>query len=189
MSNIQVRGYMVANAGGYLREAAGPDAARVFEGLSPQTRDAVSGAKPAAWCSVSLMSEICRNVAALGGGNEERARDLLVKCGRFIANEATNTFLKLLMRMLTPTLFAAKLPDFWRRDCTGGKLVVDVSEQKLGVRLHEIDGWDHVCVTTVGYVGFALEAMGKVVEKTTIHDWSLERPNQDGASFELLWKK
>jgi hypothetical protein len=189
MNDIQIRGYMVANAGAYLRGAVDGDHAHVFEGLSAPTKAAVTGAKPAAWYPVESMAEICRGVAALGDGDEAKAQAQLVKCGRFIANEATNTFLRLLMKMLTPAMFAAKLPDFWKRDCTGGKLIVDVTDQKLSVRLHGIEVWDHVCVTTIGYVGFALEAMGKSIERTTIDGWSLAKPNQDGASFELHWKK
>ena len=110
-------------------------------------------------------------------------------CGKFMAREATNTFLRLLMRMLTPNLFAKKLPDLWKRDCTGGRLQVQVDEQKLVCHIYDAEGYDHLAAVATGYATFALETMGKVVEKTTIHGWSVERPYQQGDWFELIWQK
>jgi hypothetical protein len=185
---------MVSHAANYLREAliekgGEQEAKRVFAGLSQELRDVVSSPNPAGWYPVSLLSEITRSVAAMGEGNEDRARAALVRMGAANARAATNTFLRLLMRMLTPTIFARKLPDFWSRDCTSGRLEVDVSDRKLVCRLFNMTGFDHVVVTTAGYVGFAIEAMGKSIEKTTINNWSLETPCVDGAWLELSWKK
>jgi hypothetical protein len=189
MNSIQVRGYTVSNAAGYLRKAVGEqEAKRIFDGFSPQLQQAVVSAKPAGWLPVSCVAELYRAVAALGGGDEERARKELVSCGRFTANEATNTFLKLLMKMLTPALFAKKLPDLWSRDATGGKYVAEVYEDKIVCRLFEMGGFDHIAPVSLGYVQFALEAMGKTVARTALHGWSLDMPVADGSSFELVWK-
>jgi hypothetical protein len=188
MADAQLRGYTVANAAVYLRQAGDGAGQRAFDKLPAATREACNAAKPAEWYPVTHISDICDAVASLGNGNDDVAKEELIKCGRHIAREATNTFLRLLMRMLSPERFAAKLPDFWKRDCTGGRLVVDVSDRTLTVRVHDIPQWHHVLITSIGYAGFALEAMGKVIENTAVRDWSIAKPYVDGASFELTWK-
>lgn len=112
MGDARLRGYTLANAAGYLRQAGGGEGQRAFERLPNATREVCNSAKSAEWYPVTHMSDICEAVASLGNGSDERAKDELIKCGRHIAREATNTFLRLLMRMLTPERFAGKLPDF-----------------------------------------------------------------------------
>jgi hypothetical protein len=179
---------MVLNTAGFLREKLGAaEAARVFATFSPPAQQVLSGAKVADWCDVSLYMELLNAIASLSNGNQEQARDVLISTGEHVAREATNSFLRLLMNALTPNLFARKLPEVWKRDCTGGRLEVDVSEHKLVVRLYEMQGFDHVPCTATGFIKFALEAMGKSVKQVKLHDWSLGTPFKDGSSFELIW--
>jgi hypothetical protein len=190
--DFKVRGYMIVNAAGYLREAVQkesgePGALRAIDKLSPEVRKALSEAKSAEWYPVSHLSEVFRAIAALGNGDEERARQYLVAAGSYNAREATNTFLRLLMRMLTPTIFARKVPDFWRRDCTQGRLEVNVSDNKFTCHVYDMEGFDHAIVGTVGYLSFAFEAMGKRVQHASLHGWSLSKPSADGAWMELRW--
>lgn len=187
--DFRVRAYMMMSTAGFLREKIGEEsAARIVQGLSPDARHAISTLKTADWCPVSTYSELLRAVASTSNGNENQARETLVASGEYVAREATNTFLRLLMKMLTPSLFAKKLPDFWRRDCSRGRFEVDVTEQKLVCRLFDIKGFDHVPCTAAGFVKFALTGMGKSIEGVTIRNWSLAAPCEDGASFELVWK-
>jgi hypothetical protein len=189
MSGIQVRGYTVQKAAGYLRSRVGEaEANRMFQAFSPELQHALETAAPAAWLPVAHIAELHRAVASLGGGDDTRAQHELVTCGRTMSGEATNTFLKLVMRVLTPTLFAKKLPSLWARDATGGKYNVDVSEDRLVCRLTEMEAFDHIGPVSVGYVTFALEAMGKTVEKTALHNWSLANPSAPDCWFELTWK-
>jgi hypothetical protein len=183
---------MITNAAGYLKEAvekkSGPEEAkRVIEALSSGTRATLAEAKPAAWYPVSYLSETFRAIAALGNGDQARAQEFLIEAGSYNAREATNTFLKILMRMLTPTIFAKKVPDFWRRDCTGGRLEVNVKDNRFTCHFYEFQGFDHAVVGTLGYLSFAFNAMGKRVERSSIHGWSLSKPAEDGAWLEIDW--
>lgn len=173
----------------FMQETLGEQRmSRIVEGLSPEARHAVQTAKPADWTAVSVQAEVLRALAAESAGDEARARDALIASGEYVAREATNTFLRLLMKMLTPALFARKLPDFWKRDCSRGRFEVDVTEQKLVCRLFDVGGFDHVPCTTAGFVKFALAAMGKSVAKVDVYNWSLAAPCADGACIELTWK-
>jgi hypothetical protein len=128
-------------------------------------------------------------IAERGKGDDARARQLLVDCGTFLGTEATNTFLRLVMRMLTPALFAKKLPSFWARDSTGGRYEVDVTEQRIVCRLLEMEQFVHIAPISLGYVSFALKAMGKTIERSELHGWSLATPNPPEPWYELHWKK
>jgi hypothetical protein len=161
----------------------------MIDGMSPKSREIVLSAKAAEWQPVSALSELLNTIAATAKGNDAEGQRLLINCGKYMAREATNTFLRLLMRMLTPALFAKKLPEFWRRDCNRGTFVVDLSSDKLLCKLVDTEGFDHAVCTACGFVTFALEAMGKNIEQTTIREWSLKSPSQSGNSFELVWSK
>jgi len=187
--DFRVRAYMARSAATFMQDTFGEaELARILKDVSPGARSAATALKPAEWCPVSEFAELLRALATKSDGKSEHARDRLVACGEFIAREATNTFLKIVIRMLTPSLFAKKLPDLWKRDCSGGTFEVDAADNKLVIRLAGMDGFDHVPCTAAGFVKFALTTMGKTVEQVQIHNWSLTQPCADGARVELTWK-
>lgn len=190
MSESKARGYILATTVGYLQEQAGEEKARrVLAGLSPELQNTINNVAPAGWYPISLLSELNRAlVESLTPKDEDAARELLLNCGRYMGREASNTFLKLLMRMLTPTLFAKKLPDVWKRDFTAGRLEIDVTDGRLLCRIFDAKGHDHIGPISAGYIEFGLKAMGKTIEKTTLHKWSLSEPNADGVWVEFFWK-
>lgn len=189
-TGIQVRGYTVLKSAEYLRNVAGEsEGRRIIEGFSPALQQALRTASAATWLPVAHVSEVFRAIAERGQGDEARARQLLTDCGTYLGTEATNTFLRLVMRMLTPALFAKKLPSFWARDATGGRYDVDVTEQKLVCRLLEMEQFEHIAPISLGYVSFALRAMGKTIERADLHGWSLATPSPPAPWFELHWRK
>jgi hypothetical protein len=189
MSDIQVRGYTVLKTAAYLKSTVGEaESKKMFQSFSPELQHTLGSATAAGWVPAAHSSELFRAVASIAKGNEEKARTELVNCGKWLANEATNTFLKLLMKVLTPNLFAKKLPSLWSRDATGGRYEVDVFDDRIVCRLKDMKAFDHIGPIGVGYVTFSLEAMRKPVEKTELHGWSLAVPNPDESWFELYWK-
>lgn len=189
MTSFQVRGYTISASAAYLKEAVGvEEAKRIIGGFTPETQKLVAELNPGLWYPANCLSEVLSSVAGLANGDEARTREMLVKCGSFMAREATNTFLRLLIRMLTPTLFSKKLPDLWRRDCTGGTLEVEVNDQMLRCRALDTQGFLHAPCTVTGFITFALQTMGKSVENTTIQGWSLATPNPAEAVIEVVWK-
>jgi len=189
MSAIQMRGYVPLSAAVYLRGAAGEQAAQQLLGsMSPQARRALETATQASWCPAGDVAEVFQVIASLGKGNEDQARMHLVECGKHAAREASNTFLRLLMKLLTPAMFAKKLPELWGRDCTGGRITVQLHEDRIVNHLLDMDGFDHIAPVAVGYVMFALEAMGKSITKSTLHGWSLAQPSASDSWFEVSWR-
>jgi hypothetical protein len=179
---------MVQNAASFLRQTLGEQQGnRVIEGFSPKAREVIATAKAADWSPVTVFSEITQALA-VAGGNDEKAQQLLIACGAHMAREATNTFFRLVLKMLTVPLFVKRLPEFWKRDCSGGRLVLkEVTDQVVTFETYDMDGFKHAVCTAAGFVSFAVGTMGKTVEKITIRNWSVDKPSADGATFELTW--
>lgn len=187
--DFNVRGYMYLTSVSYLRQTLGEqESKRLIANFSPQARDLLQTLKAADWCPVTVFSEVTDALAKSGPGGEQ-SRDLVVKCGTYVAMEATNTFLKLFMKMMSPSLLVKKIPDLWKRDCTGGKLIVeDQGDNSVRFAAFGMQGYKHAVCTAAGFVAFGLGAIGKKVESTTIRGWSPDKPSDDGATFELTWK-
>jgi hypothetical protein len=191
MSDFQTRGYLIATTARFFRDGVGDkEWERIRAGFSTPLQQVLAGSmKPAAWYPISIMNELNRGIAAtIGRGDDETARDAFFRCGKFSAREATNSFLKMFLKILTPALFAKKLPDVFKRDFTSGRLEVEVKDHTLTCRMYEMPGFEHGGALCPGFASFPLESMGKSIEKVKVHDWSLAAPNVDGTWFELTWK-
>jgi hypothetical protein len=190
MTEQQCRSYLITHTATFIRDRISKDEwARTQAELSPELRKLLGEAKPAEWCPVSLLNEVNRQVAdKLAQNDDDRAREALYLCGKFIAGEATNTFLKILLKMLTPALFVKKLPDIFKRDFSGARMTTQISEGKMSGSIHEAPNFNHLAVTSAGFVSVALENMGKTVDSYKVSNWSLKEPDRDGAAFELTWK-
>ena len=184
-----VRGYAIRNASSYLHQALGDrDARGVVEQLTPAARQTIDTARSADWCPVSVLSELTTALAASTAGDDVRARQRLVECGEHMGREATNTFFRLVLRMLTVPLFVKKVSDFWQRDHSRGRLALrDLTDRSLTFETFDMAGFNHAVCTSAGFVSFVLTSMGKSVRDVKISGWALDRPCADGASFQLTW--
>jgi len=182
------RSYMLVSTAEYLRHKLGrAEGQRIIDSLSAETRSILSAEKPASWSPMTNYVELLRAVAALGGGDDTKAKDSLIEAGRFVAQEASTTFLKLFLRVLTPSLFAKKVPTVWQRDFSRGSAEAEITDRQLVFRMSGISEMDHIPCTAPGFLSFAMESMGKSVKRIDVHNWSLQQPCADGAYFELEW--
>ncbi|MCA9590120.1 MAG: hypothetical protein KC657_32675 [Myxococcales bacterium] len=141
---------------------------------------------------VQHFTELLRGIAKEAGDDETTVRNEIARAGEFIAGVATSTFLKLLMKVLTPTLFAKKLPSLWERDNQGGQFVADVSkadEGRLTLELKDIEGYDYIGPIALGWVRFAMSAMGEKVLESSLEGWSLANPSPKTVTLRLRWEK
>lgn len=186
--DFNVRGYMYLTAVDYLRQVLGEqEGKKAIAAFSPQARHLLETLKSADWCPVSVFSEVTQALALAGGGGQ-KSQDLLVKCGTHMSMEATNTFLKLFMKMMSPQLLVKKVPDLWKRDCSGGKLVLEeFTDHSVRFATFGMQGFKHAVCTAAGFVSFGVGAIGKKIDNVTIRGWSLDKPSEEGASFQLDW--
>jgi hypothetical protein len=193
MTSFQTRGYSMLGTQKFIDTAY--DAAlrqRIRDQLSPEVREKVGTYRDVEWYPAQHFIELLRGIALGAGTNEEKAREELIRAGHFIAGLAASTFLRLVMKVLTPTLFAKKIPSLWARDNQGGYFETDLSDAgngKIVFRLREVEGYDYIGPVAVGWIDFAMQTMGKKVVERTISGWSLEKPGPAEIRIDLRWQR
>lgn len=183
--DFRVRAYMLQNTLEYLTES--PSMSALVAHIPDTTFQLAKELAPAAWCPGEKYTEVLKILAKSANGDDERAKELLIASGTYVARTATNTFLRLLMKMLTPGLFAKKLPDFWKRDCSIGRLEVEVAPPKITCRFVDMTVFEHAACTGAGFLSSAFQGMGKTIVKVELKDWSLSKPSSDCSVVELTW--
>lgn len=187
MKERHVRGYMITTQFQYFAQQVGDAEADRYVRELPKP-EVYRQANPVEWYPVEHLAALNRAIATvLGGGDEAKTRDAFVNLGRFAAREATNTFLRLLMRVLTPNLLAKRFPQLWSRDCTVGTAAVDVQDKGFTIRLDGVEGFDHCAPTSMGFASFVLSQMGKEIVLGDLKGWSLATPGPPTVTVELRW--
>lgn len=190
MSEMQGRGYLVTSAAEFLKKRLGDggwESAR--RGLSSELVGALDkGLKPAGWYPIGYYNEMTNSVIqTVGKGDGEAGKRALFELGNYTASTASNSFLKIFLKILTPSLFAKKLPELFRRDFTSGRLEVELSDGSISGRMFDMPDFENGAPLCPGFASFPLETMGKKIGKLTVRDWSLTSRGVDGAGFELTW--
>jgi hypothetical protein len=191
VSEIKARGYLIPATARYLRENVdAQEWERIKGSLSPQLAGLLEkGPEPAGWYPIAQLGELHKHIEqSMGRNDDERAQKALYESARYAASEASNTFLRLVLKMLSPALIAKKVPDLFKRDfSSNGTVTIEVSGDKITGRMQNLDGFAHCGVLCPGFLGFAVEATGGTVDKVEVHEWSLKKPNVDGTWYELYW--
>jgi hypothetical protein len=190
MSTPMIRGYSLNQTAKYLdARLDGEQRRRAIDTLPAAVRDQLGSWKPVEWYPREHSSALFRAIAATRS-DEQGAFDALAGCGEYIATEATNTFLKLMMRIMSPTLFAKKIPEFWKRDQRGGFFEADVSAADRAVirmRLADVEGYDHIGIVSIGWIRFGMTALGKHDVRITQTGWTAGQPAPREIRYEVTW--
>jgi hypothetical protein len=180
-----VKGYLTVATGRFIAGDA-ELRGRVPPELLATIAEQETSIKPRQWYPRHDLMALWRAIAA--GSDDAAAYRDLVRCGESIANYATGTFLKLLLKVLTPAMFARKFPDLWKHDHDGGSIVNDtVTDNSLRVTIKDIEGFDHVSATAPGFISFALKSIGLKNVTTRSPNWSLATPGPRDAIVEVSW--
>jgi hypothetical protein len=177
LSERLVRGFVIMSAVSYIEQRMEPGArTRSLAALPPDLREAIRGMQRNGWYPAVQCQEAYRAVSMAWESPPERYEEL-TKCGRSIAQDATNTFLRLLIRFLTPAVFARKFGDFWRKDHNFGNVENDPTHKgsnSLVLNMSGVEGYEFIAPVARGWMSMAFEAIGKkgVSVKETQHSFS-----------------
>jgi hypothetical protein len=150
---------------------------------------AIAGAvPPTVFAPRSMVSELCSIIAT--NTDDATAHLDINRAGQAIAAYATNSFLKIMLKMIPPWMFAAKFSDIWGRDFrNSGRAEVEPSDKKsLVLRLVEVGDFAHVGPLVEGYIGFALRQMGVTVIESTAVPWSIAEPAAPEVRITARWQ-
>lgn len=130
-----------------------------------------------------------RAICDAHAGDAEAARAALVHCGNMIGEHATNSFLKILLRMLTPQMFGTKFPSFWGRDIRGAAPaeVQFNGGKEMTITLKDVEGFDHIGPIAEGWIGFTLRTMKVKNLVVSCSPWSLETPGPPEVRIHVQW--
>lgn len=146
----------------------------------------VAHKKPEVWVPRADVVRLW-SIAADRSVDEDHAYRSLVRGGEAVAREAISTFLKFLLRVLSPKLFARKFPDIWSHEHKGGRVEAIVNANTMVIIIHDVGDFAHVGPVAVGFVGTALRALG--LKDLQIKDvtWTRENPAPLTARLEMSW--
>jgi hypothetical protein len=187
------RGYSILSTLQFIHTYDVPTRDKILDRLSPEVKGMIGKYKAIEWYPASHFSEMLEGIGRIGGGEDDyRARAELVRGGRFIANVAANTFLKLLMKIMTPSIFARKIPDLYQRDNRGGYVVSDLKDAANGhITFHfkDVGGYAHIAPIAVGWISFGMENIGKKGLDVSLTNWSLANPAPADFVIEMKWRQ
>jgi hypothetical protein len=191
MGEPLTRGYLIERHFAFIESHFNAEEAeRIMSSISDEHLSLRPQLKSADWYSREHVVAISRAIAS-AASSEDEAYQLLGECGRFMSNEATNTYMRLLLKILTPSIFAKKLPSFWERDNKNGgnfdPSETKVSDGYLRLKMVGVEGFDHVAPVSGGFCSFVLGAMGKKDVKVKQEGWTLARPGPDSYVLEFSW--
>jgi hypothetical protein len=193
MTTPMLRGYTIKQTYGFLESGYyAPDVQRrLVEGLPGDLKAFLPTIKPAEWYPREHMTVLLRAVAAVKNDDAGSYTDL-VAAGSHVASEAMNTFLRILMKMMTPSLYCKKTPELWARDHRGsGTFDIDLSNADKNTIVMKYlggEGFDHIGAAAIGFMTFGFNAMGKKDFQVTQKGWSLATPSPSEVVYHLTWK-
>jgi len=157
--------------------------------LSPELRSLATTFKPGDWYPIGYQTEMLRAMASVidDGGD---AHSNAVALGRFLSDQASNTFMRLLFKVLTPLIFLRKAPAVWGRMFNFGRFEVDTTDYENGhaiMRMLEVDGFDYVAPVSEGWIATMFESVG--CNDVRVHASDLEEGTVRGAGyqFDIRW--
>lgn len=184
------RGSSLVGLASFIEERYGKDKLEeLTKTFSPELQAALQDVKHAAWYPRKHFVELNEAIVSLCK-DEDEAREALEAAGRRICHIATNTFMRLLLKMLTPAQFAKKFPDFWQRDMRGGYCSADtkdLSERRLYAGVHDVSDVPHVGPVAAGYIGFAMDSITGQSCNVEVQGWSLDNPAPEEVLYVVTW--
>jgi hypothetical protein len=191
MSERTARGYMVQSTVAYIEKSYDEASRkRIYESIDPRVREVMRSATQIAWYPVQDLAVMFRAIAAHHQRTDGKVREALVGVGRSIGETATSTFLKIVLRILTPARFASKMPDFWQRDHRCGSLSAPTCEpenRRIVAVLKDVEGYDCIGPVAAGFVLFAFEHLGLKNVRVSF-DWTLEDAGPSEVAYTFTWE-
>jgi hypothetical protein len=182
-----VKGYLILVTGRMI-DADERLRNRIPDEVLEEMRANAANIKDRAWRPRAEVIALWRAIAE-ANDDEASARSDLVRCGEAMGDYATGSFLKLLLRVLTPRMFASKFPDLWAHDHQGGSITVPKLEEKgMTIVVNDVEGFDHIAVTAMGLIHVALRAIGLKEVVIDCPSWSLANPGPREATLKVKWK-
>lgn len=193
--SIEAKGSSIRSTGAYIRTLDPDFVRRVEAQLTPDELRVTYDAKADEWYPYEYFTAPYRAIVA-AHGDPVAGRRAVQEAGRWACEEMANSFLRLVMRMMTPGLFARKCPQLLAKDFKGfpggaPDVVYDLSKEKSGevtIELRNAGNHAYLGASAIGYIEFAFEHMGKKNLKVEERDCDISDFSAPYARWYISWK-
>jgi hypothetical protein len=159
----------------------------IYERMGEPAREMLRKLKREDWVPVALVSSVA-DALFMANPDPEKGYQDIVKSGAAIADYATNTYVRLVIKLMTPKIMASKWPDIWKKSHNFGLMQCDLEgDRLLRMTLDGVGGYTHIGPTVVGFLTFALRAMNMPdATVVQVRDRYVEH-NADRYEFRITW--
>jgi uncharacterized protein (TIGR02265 family) len=158
----------------------------IYDRMRHDTREMLKIVQRDEWRPMALVADI--NDAIYVSRNEpaEGYADM-VAAGKVIADYAAGTYVRLLIKLMTPKILASKWPDIWRKSHNFGEMKCQLeTDHLLRMTLEDVRDYTHVAPSIVGFLTFSLNAMGLPDAQVVQLDRDAS-PNSTRYEFQVTW--
>ena len=160
MDDRQVRGAFTQLAYKFVETHYEPAVRdKIIASMDPAVVASIPKLSDTGWYPLEHFVSICDAIAK--NRTLDQTEDEVRRLGQSIAEAALGTFLKLILKILTPALFANKYDSFWKRYHNFGGMHCDVTEIESNhiILYYPVYPWVHLIGP--GWAETTFKAMGK----------------------------
>lgn len=163
MSDRRIKGTNLVQIAAFIDERySHSDRQKIYAELSDELKAKLKSIEPSEWYPVDDENALERAMASVAPSEEEaekKAREL----GRHLFTMALGTFMRLVLRVLTPAMFLKKTRDIWPRMFNFGSFEADPSmmkDNKAVMIMRGVEGCDYFPSVSAGFIEEAVAAIG-----------------------------
>ncbi len=163
--------------------------AEILDSVPQEVRDFIAGGPEQLWVPPLYPASVWQAMIKREA-SDDAAYDTLVRCGRNMGEYATNTYLRLLLKVISMKMLAKKYPTIWRMDANFGDMSTDTSDIKQGklkIFLNNLESYPYFGPICVGWFKYSMDAMGLKDVKVELHDWTMAEPDPGKLTFHVTW--
>ncbi len=163
MADSEIKGYILQATDRCIRETYDPATEQRIRGrLSETTRELTQKIARSRWYPASCWTEMIESACEEESTPDSRLERMRM-VGRYLAMDATGTYLRLLLKLFTPGLFLRRLPTFFERDMRPGKVEADLSaldERRVLLAIVGAEKFSYLASISSGWIDFVFEQIG-----------------------------
>lgn len=186
----KIKSYGLFGTMQFIEQTCSPEVQRQIKSKLPQeTLDFIARGTKQVWAPPLYSCHIWEQMVAVAP-SEKDAVDSLVRCGLHMGEYATNTYLRLLLKVVNVKILASKFPAIWRKDASFGDLSADATDAKQGrlvLHFDNLQNYPFFGPICQGWFTFSWNAMGLKNVNLALQDWSLANPDPGVLTYQVSW--
>lgn len=162
MSDRRIKGTNLAQIATFIdQKYSHRDREKIYALLPSDLKATLKVVDPSEWYPVEYENTLERAMASVAANEEEAERNAR-ELGRYLFDMALGTFMRLVLRVLTPPMFLKKTSDIWPRMFSFGSFEADASMMESGkavMLMRGVEGCEWMPSVSAGFIEAAMVAM------------------------------